>query len=91
MIEKRFRITAPSGLHARPATSLIHAVTPYKSNVELEYQGKSVNLKSILGVMALGIKAGTSVSIKATGDDAHLVLTAVEEVIAKEGLGEICP
>ena len=60
MAEKTFTVTADSGIHARPATVLVQAASKYDSDVNLEYNGKSVNLKSIMGVMSLGIPKGLS-------------------------------
>ncbi|WP_096202763.1 phosphocarrier protein HPr [Bacillus sp. FJAT-45350] len=87
MPEKTFKITSETGIHARPATQLVNKASQYSSNLFLEYKGKSVNLKSIMGVMSLGIGQGSEVTIKAEGDDADRALQAIEEVV-KEGLGE---
>ncbi len=55
-MEKRdFTITSETGIHARPATILVQAASKYNSDVTLSYEGKSVNLKSIMGVMSLGV------------------------------------
>ena len=55
-MEKRdFHIIAETGIHARPATLLVQAASKFGSDVNLEYNGKSVNLKSIMGVMSLGV------------------------------------
>ncbi|WP_059103870.1 phosphocarrier protein HPr [Shouchella shacheensis] len=87
MAEKTFTITAETGIHARPATQLVNKAGQFSSDITLEYKGKSVNLKSIMGVMSLGVGQGAEVLIKAEGSDADEALVAVEEVI-KEGLGE---
>lgn len=88
MAEKTFTITSESGLHARPATVLVGAASKFTSEVHLEYNGKSVNLKSIMGVMSLGISKGASVTIKAEGDDASVAIESLTEVMNSEGLGE---
>ena len=51
---KDFHIIAETGIHARPATLLVQAASKFTSDVTLSYQGKDVNLKSIMGVMSLG-------------------------------------
>ena len=46
IMEKRdFHIIAETGIHARPATLLVQAASKFGSDVNLEYNGKSVNLK----------------------------------------------
>jgi phosphocarrier protein len=47
-----------------------------------------VNLKSIMGVMSLGIPKGASVKVIATGDDESQAIERINEVIIKEGLTE---
>ncbi|MFC0557856.1 phosphocarrier protein HPr [Halalkalibacter alkalisediminis] len=87
MAEKTFKITADTGIHARPATQLVNKAGQYSSDITLEFKGKSVNLKSIMGVMSLGVGKGAEVTVKAEGSDADEALQAIEDVI-KEGLGE---
>ncbi|TLS39199.1 phosphocarrier protein HPr [Pseudalkalibacillus caeni] len=88
MAEKTFNVTSESGIHARPATTLVNKAGQYSSDITLEYKGKSVNLKSIMGVMSLGIQTGSEVTIKAEGSDADEAIAGLSEVMEKEGLGE---
>ena len=88
MVEKSFTITSEAGLHARPATALVNAVNSFTADVNLEANGRTVNLKSIMGVMSLGISNGTKVTITASGSDEQAALEAVERAITTEGLGE---
>ncbi|WP_332689627.1 phosphocarrier protein HPr [Halalkalibacter lacteus] len=87
MAEKTFLITADTGIHARPATQLVNKAGQFSSDITLEHKGKAVNLKSIMGVMSLGVGKGAEVTVKTEGSDADEALKAIEEVI-KEGLGE---
>ncbi|WP_077617635.1 phosphocarrier protein HPr [Bacillus sinesaloumensis] len=88
MAEKTYKITSDSGIHARPATLLVQAAGKYNSDVQLEYNGKSVNLKSIMGVMSLGIAKGAEVKIVAEGSDADEAIANLTDIMVKEGLGE---
>lgn len=86
-MEKRdFTIIAETGIHARPATILVQAASKFASDVTLSYEGKSVNLKSIMGVMSLGVGQNANVTITASGDDEKEALDAVAETMKKEGL-----
>ena len=88
-MEKRdFHIIAETGIHARPATLLVQAASKFGSDVNLEYNGKSVNLKSIMGVMSLGVGQGADVTITADGDDAADAVAAIADTMKKEGLAE---
>jgi phosphocarrier protein HPr len=88
MAEKVFTITSESGLHARPATILVQTVSGYNSEIQLEYKDKSVNLKSIMGVMSLGIPSGSEIKITADGSDAEEAIAAIETALKTKGLGE---
>lgn len=87
MVEKVFEITSEAGLHARPATALVQSVNVYQSDVNIEYKGRSVNLKSIMGVMSLGVPAGSEIKITAVGSDEQEAILAVISAIEKEALG----
>ena len=81
-MEKRdFHIIADTGIHARPATLLVQTASKYDSDINLEYKGKSVNLKSIMGVMSLGVGQGADVTISAEGADEKDAITAVADTM----------
>ncbi|MGN8645355.1 phosphocarrier protein HPr [Gracilibacillus sp. HCP3S3_G5_1] len=87
-VEKTVTITDETGVHARPATVLVNKAGSFASDMSLEYNGKSINLKSIMGVMSLGIPQGAEIKIVADGSDEQEALDAVVDVIKSEGLGE---
>lgn len=88
MEKKEFHITAETGIHARPATMLVQTAGKYSSDITLEYNGKSVNLKSIMGVMSLGVGQGADVVISADGDDEVEAMEGITATMKSEGLGE---
>ncbi|CAD2079604.1 phosphocarrier protein HPr [Jeotgalicoccus meleagridis] len=88
MQSKSFLIIDETGIHARPATILVQTATKFESDIELEYNSKKVNLKSIMGVMSLGVGKGAEVTIYADGKDEEDALTAISETLSSEGLTE---
>ncbi|WP_156288534.1 phosphocarrier protein HPr [Oceanobacillus salinisoli] len=87
MKAQTFKITAETGVHARPATLLVNKAGQFESEINVNYKGKSVNLKSIMGVMSLGIPNGAEIEVTAEGNDEDAAIEALAEVI-KEHLGE---
>ncbi|MCP8966919.1 phosphocarrier protein HPr [Ectobacillus ponti] len=87
-MEKNFKVTSESGIHARPATVLVNTASKFNADINLAYAGKTVNLKSIMGVMSLGIPQGSDITITAEGDDAAQALAAIEATLKNEGLAE---
>ena len=83
MEKREFHIIAETGIHARPATLLVQAASKFNSDINLEYNGKSVNLKSIMGVMSLGVGQGADVTITADGDDAKEAIEAIADTMKK--------
>ena len=58
MAQKTFTVTADSGIHARPATTLVQAASKFDSDINLEFNGKTVNLKSNLLAAFTKVVAG---------------------------------
>ena len=88
MEKREFHIIAETGIHARPATLLVQAASKFNSDINLEYNGKSVNLKSIMGVMSLGVPTKATVEIVAEADDEEVVITSIDNVIKEQKVAE---
>ena len=88
MEKREFHVTAETGIHARPATLLVQSASKFSSEVSLQYQDKSVNLKSIMGVMALGVGQNADITITTDGEDEADAMTAIAETMTKEGLSD---
>lgn len=82
MAKREYTIRDESGLHARPATLIVNAASHFPNvTMALYKDGKSVNLKSILGVMSLAVGQYDSFQVEAVGADADKALDAVEAVL----------
>jgi len=88
LTEKQFTVIADTGIHARPATLLVQTASRFASDIQLGYKDKKVNLKSIMGVMSLGIGKGASISISTDGNDEAEAMASIEELFENEGLAE---
>ena len=49
--------------------------------VKVAYKGRSVNMKSIMGVMSLGIPTQSEVTVTCEGEDEEVAITTIEEVL----------
>ncbi|MDF2700248.1 MAG: Phosphocarrier protein of system [Haloplasmataceae bacterium] len=85
-MEKKFTVSDEAGLHARPATVLVNAASKFSSELFLEYTGRKVNLKSIMGVMSLGIRQGAQITIIAEGEDEEQAIQAIEQVLKSQNI-----
>ncbi|GAB3069147.1 phosphocarrier protein HPr [Salinicoccus sesuvii] len=86
MEQKSYLITDETGIHARPATILVQTASKYDADIQLEYNSKKVNLKSIMGVMSLGVGKDSEVTVYAEGKDETEAIEAITETLSKEGL-----
>ena len=86
MKEIKVVVVDPVGLHARPATVAVNAASKFKSDVKVSYKDRAVNMKSIMGVMSLGVGQGADVTISAEGADEKEAIAAITETMVKEGL-----
>lgn len=90
MLEKDLVITNTSGLHARPASVFVNATTKFDSEIVIEYQGRRANAKSIMYVMALGVKKGEPFKLLIKGQDEKEAMAALTEVVeSKLGAEEL--
>ncbi|MFJ7732584.1 HPr family phosphocarrier protein [Lysinibacillus sp. NPDC097231] len=88
MKTKQFIVVDPQGIHARPASQLVAAATPFASSVELKTEEKTANLKSILSIMALGLKQGATFTLQVEGEDEEQAFTALTKLISETGLAQ---
>ena len=71
----------PVGLHARPATVAVNVASRFKSDVKVAYKSKEVNMKSIMGVMSLGIPTQSEITITCDGEDEEVAIQTIEEIL----------
>lgn len=81
MVEVKVVVVDPVGLHARPATVAVNAASKFKSEIKISFKGKTVNMKSIMGVMSLGIPTQSEVIITAEGEDEQEAIDGIQEVL----------
>ncbi len=81
MITKEMTVQNQVGLHARPATFFIQKANEFKSSIWVEKEERRANAKSLLGVLSLGIKGGTTIKIVADGVDEEIAIAKLEELI----------
>lgn len=81
MKELKVAVIDPVGLHARPATVAVNVASKFKSEVNISYKDRTVNMKSIMGVMSLGIPTQSEITIVCEGEDEDEAIQTIEEVL----------
>ncbi|MDF2564150.1 MAG: Phosphotransferase System HPr (HPr) Family [Massilibacillus sp.] len=80
-MEAKVVIANKAGIHARPASMLVQSATKFQSKIKLAAKGKTIDAKSILMIMSLGLVKGTEVVISAEGADADAAVKAIKDLV----------
>jgi phosphocarrier protein len=89
MLKRKFVIVSANGIHSRPATSLVAESMKQKCEISLTAFGRTVNLKSIMGLLSLGVYAGEMIEIGCDGVDEEQALDSLTDYIVSTGLGRV--
>lgn len=79
-------VTDPVGLYATPATELVDRVKAFTSDIKLLYASKTVNMKSLMGVLSLGIPTKAKIEIIAEGEDEDVAIKKIVEYLKELGI-----
>jgi phosphotransferase system HPr (HPr) family protein len=70
-------------LHARPAADFVRAALKFESRLTVHANGREADAKSLLAVLALGAKGGTTLRLSAEGGDAEAAVEALADCIVE--------
>ena len=85
MTQAEISITNPAGLHVRPAAEFVKRAKASPSTISVTANGKTVNAKSMLGILKLGATTGTTILVEVDGDDADELISDFTEMLSVEG------
>ena len=84
MVKENVMIKNETGLHARPATELSKIAMKYNCDINFNVNGKQINAKSPLMIMAAGIKTKTELEILCDGEDEEKAMTEIMAVLENQ-------
>jgi phosphotransferase system HPr (HPr) family protein len=78
------QVTLPENvdLHARPAANFVRTAMRFSAKVSVALGEREVDAKSLLSILALGAKRGSSLRLSAVGDDAAVAIEALAATVA---------
>lgn len=82
-MQKQIVVKSTVGLHASLAAKVVQAASKYSVDINLHYNNKVIDVKSILGLMSLAIPRGENVVIEATGDQAEAAIADIASILEK--------
>lgn len=87
MVSKQVTIINAQGLHMRPAGIFAKEMTKFNSDVTIDFNGKRINAKSVMHIIAACIKKDAVLTIECSGDDEQAALDKAVELV-ESGIGE---
>jgi len=84
---REVRIRNPLGLHARAAARFVHTASRFRARVTVSRNGRTMDGKSILGILLLAASQGTVLRLVADGEDETAAVDALAGLI-ESGFGE---
>ncbi|MCI5495235.1 MAG: HPr family phosphocarrier protein [Roseburia sp.] len=80
MIEKNVEVNIPEN-GARPIAKLVQIASQYQSKVSIKQDSKTVNAKSIMGMMTVGLSNGQNIDIEVEGEDENDAMKSIEQYL----------
>ncbi|MDF7806499.1 HPr family phosphocarrier protein [Pontiellaceae bacterium B12219] len=83
---KKTKVIVPweQGLHARPASEVIHTANRFQSTIQLKAKGRVADARSILNLLLLCATLGTLLEVEVTGNDETAAVAAIESLFKSE-------
>lgn len=89
VVERSATVVNRLGLHARPAAEFVKVAGKFAAEILVSKDNMQVNGKSILGVMTLAAECGSTLMLRANGDDAVEAVEALMAIIRKDFAEEL--
>ena len=81
MLKKTLTIQNKLGLHARASAKLVDLASRFGAEIMIQKDEKTVNAKSIMGLMMLAAAQGTKLTFITDGEDEQDAMTAIEKLL----------
>lgn len=83
MISYEVTVISPSGLHLRPAAELLKTVSAHQSEVKIRFGGREIMVDSILHLIKLEIRQGSTITLLVDGPDEEQAMKAILQKLAE--------
>ncbi|MDR3541460.1 MAG: HPr family phosphocarrier protein [Desulfosporosinus sp.] len=81
MLTRELTINNKSGLHARPASLWVQTASQFRSKIKIKRGDASVDGKSILGILSLGLSTQSMFELLVEGEDETEAVAALEKLM----------
>ena len=67
-----------------PSALLVQEASQYASKIYIQIGEKSINAKSIMGMMTLGLDSGEEITLSANGEDEEAAMSSIEKYLSNQ-------
>lgn len=89
MIKRQFKVVSETGVHARPATELVIAADQFMSEIKVQANNIIIDMKSIMGLMSLGMYKGQEFTLIVDGIDEQEAIEKISNLLDENGLAVV--
>ena len=82
MISKNVKVEVALREEDRPIAFLVQMASQFESKILFETGNKQVNVKSMMGMMSLGLDSGEAVTVTADGKDEQAAVEDIEKFLS---------
>lgn len=87
MMSRAVTVTNALGMHARAAAKFVRLASSFQAHIRVARDGRTMDGKSIMGILLLAASRGTLITISADGSDEADAIEALATLV-ESGLGE---
>lgn len=87
MVSKTITVKNEQGFHMRPAMEFVNTITKYPCDVKIKTKDKEIDGRSVMNLIAAGIRCGTQIEVICNGENEQQALEAATRLI-DDGFGE---
>ena len=80
-IVRKAKVVNVNGIHARPSHAIVSAAVDFEASIELHFDGRVADARSILSVMTLGATKGAEIEVHASGPQAEAAAERMVEIL----------
>ncbi len=84
MISKKITVKIATASDARPTAMLVQIASQYESKIHITCENRKFNVKSIMGMMTLGLRTDEELTVEIVGDDEEAAMESIEKFLTNQ-------
>lgn len=80
-MEKKIIVGLKAGMQARKSSQFVHLTSTFDSEIKVIKDGKTIEAKSIMGIMSIGIREGDEITLSVKGEEEQKALITLENFL----------